>query len=181
MHNETPNPAQGGKKTSSQKPVFFYILILCIASFLLMALSFAMHQRSSRETLGQLETSFHATIEEIQETQEQIMALEKELTETRETLEDSNTRLTETAAALAAAEKESEAMEALYVLQQKYSTGLYQECLTLAEQMEAEGLVAALSPIPIQSEIGGTVTAPYNRYLQFREAAAAKLAYNGES
>ena len=65
----------------SRKPVVLYILILFIAAFLLMALSFAMQQRSNREALGDLETSFNATIAEIQETQEQILALEKQLDE----------------------------------------------------------------------------------------------------
>ena len=181
MSNEAKNTPQEPKKPSNQKPVFFYILILCIAAFLLMALSFAMHQRSNREALGQLQTSFNATIEEIQETQEQILALEQELDSAKDQLAAAQQDIADGDAALAAAQREAEAMEALYVLQQKYSAGLYQECLTLAEQMEADGLVSLLSPIPITSEVGGTVTAPYTRYLQFREAAAQKLAYNAEN
>ena len=169
MSNETP-------KTPSRKPVVLYIMILCIAAFLLMALSFAMHQRSNREALGNLETSFNATIAEIQETQEQILALEKQLDEANDKIAAMEAEAADTAAALETAEKEAEAMEALYILQQKYSAGLYEECLTLVSHMETTGLVKALSPIPLASENGGTVTSPYNRFLQFKEAAQANLA-----
>ena len=40
-----------------KKPVVVYIMILFIAAFLLMALSFFMHQRSNSEVLGELQNS----------------------------------------------------------------------------------------------------------------------------
>lgn len=168
MSNETPN-------TPSKKPVVLYILILFIAAFLLMALSFAMQQRSNRQVLGDLETSFNATIAEIQETQEQLIALEKDLDEANDRIADMEAAAAEAAAALEASQLEADAMEALYVLQQKYSAGAYEECRTLMAQIEADGLVKALSPIPLATENGSTVTAPYNRYLQFKEAVEAQL------
>lgn len=173
---ETPvSPAPEEKKSSAKKPVITYIMILFIAAFLLMALSFAMHQRSNQEALGKLETSFNATIVEIQETQEQILELERQLDEANDLLETVQIQLDETTANLEKANLQQEATEALYVLQQKYAYGLYQECVTLAEQMESTGLTAALSPNPITTETGASVTAPYSRYLQLKEAASAKL------
>ena len=160
----------------SRKPVVLYILILFIAAFLLMALSFAMQQRSNREALGDLETSFNATIAEIQETQEQILALEKQLDEANDRITAMEGEAAEAAAALEASQLEAKAMEALYVLQQTYAAGAYEDCQTLMAKMEADGLVKALSPIPIAGENGTTITAPHNRYLQFKEAVQAKLA-----
>lgn len=183
MSNETPmnNTPQEAKPASTKKPVVIYIMILCIAAFLLMALSFAMHQRSNREALGELETSFNATIAEIQETQERILDLEKQLDSANDQLSGVQAQLEETTSALEQSQLQQEATQALYVLQQKYSHGLYQECVLLAQQMETDGLVSGLSPHPITTETGGTVTAPYTRYLQLKEAAAAKLAYNTQN
>ena len=177
MNNETPKntPQPDSSKPSVKKPVIVYIMILFIAAFLLMALSFAMHQRSNREAIGDLETSFNATIAEIQETQERILVLEKDLDAANNQIDSLQTDVTDANTALHAAELEADAMEALYILQQKYSAGLYEECLTFAKQMESSGLSKALSPIPIVTEGGTTITAPYNRYLQFKEACEKKL------
>jgi uroporphyrin-3 C-methyltransferase len=178
MTNETPNNTtpQNTSKTSAKKPVIIYIMILFIAAFLMMALSFAMHQRSNQEALGDLETSFHATIAEIQETQERILELEKSLDAANDQILALESDVANTATALQNAELEANAMEALYILQQKYSAGSYEECLAFAEQMENTGLSKALSPIPITTEDGTTITAPYSRYLQFKEACENKLA-----
>ena len=48
------------EKPAKSKPVVVYIMILFIAAFLLMALSFLMHQRSNTEALGQLQNSVSA-------------------------------------------------------------------------------------------------------------------------
>ena len=155
-------------------------MILFIAAFLLMALSFAMSQRSHREAIGKLETSFHATVEEIQSTQEQILALEKELNTAKDQLEHAESLLEDTSSELEGIQKEQDAMQTLYLLEQKYAVGLYQECVTIAEQMESNGLLSSLSHVPVSSETGGTVTAPYTRYQQLKEAALEKLAYNAQ-
>ena len=175
MSNEAPKTP-----VPSRKPVVLYILILFIAAFLLMALSFAMQQRSNREALGDLETSFNATIAEIQETQEQLIVLEKDLDEANDRISAMETDAAVAAAALKASQLEADALEALYVLQQKYSAGAYEECQALMLKMETDGLVKALSPIPIITE-NGTVTAPYNRYLQFKEAVQIKLSADAAS
>ena len=44
---ETPAPAPEDTPSTGKKPVVIYIMILFIVAFLLMALSFLMHQRSN--------------------------------------------------------------------------------------------------------------------------------------
>ena len=43
-----------------KKPVVVYIMVLFIAAFLLMAWSFASHQRSNTEAIGELQSSVTA-------------------------------------------------------------------------------------------------------------------------
>ena len=60
-------PAADSQETTpkGKKPVVVYIMILFIVAFLLMALSFMMHQRSNSEVLGELQDSVSA-MQEIQ-------------------------------------------------------------------------------------------------------------------
>ncbi len=58
-------------------------MILFIVAFLLMALSFLMHQRSNSEVLGELQDSVSA-MQEIQDTQDQILDLQKQLSDAEE-------------------------------------------------------------------------------------------------
>ena len=162
------------------KPVFIYIMILFIAAFLLMALSFAMHQRSNTEALGQLQNSFHATMEDIQETQLKITELEKELAQTKESLEETTAKADEAEAQLDAAEIDLEALLSLYAIQQKYSAGDYEGCALLIEEMESSGL-AALLPSSQMSTSAGSVTAPSVRFQQFKYAVQQKLAEQTET
>lgn len=99
-----------------KKPVVIYIMILFIAAFLLMAWSFASHQRSNTEALGRLQSSVSA-MQEVQDLQDQVIALQRELaetqrelTESREALKDlaeTQKELTETRKALEALEKQA--------------------------------------------------------------------------
>ena len=66
------------EKPAKSKPVVVYIMILFIAAFLLMALSFLMHQRSNTEAFGQLQNSVSA-MQEVQANQEKIIELQEEL------------------------------------------------------------------------------------------------------
>jgi signal transduction histidine kinase len=75
---------------AGKKPVVIYIMILFIAAFLLMALSFFMHQRSNTEALGELQHSVNA-MQEVQVSQEKII----ELQETVDELEERNAALEE--------------------------------------------------------------------------------------
>ena len=49
---ETPSSAPEETPSTGKKPVVIYIMILFIVAFLLMALSFLMHQRSNSEVIG---------------------------------------------------------------------------------------------------------------------------------
>ena len=51
---EVPQESRAGK----QKPVFIYILILFTVAFVLILLSFGMHQRSNQQVLGELKEIF---------------------------------------------------------------------------------------------------------------------------
>ena len=74
------------EKPAKSKPVVVYIMILFIAAFLLMALSFLMHQRSNTEALGQLQNSVSA-MQEVQANQEKIIELQEELNDAQKALE----------------------------------------------------------------------------------------------
>ena len=65
---ETPSSAPEETPSTGKKPVVIYIMILFIVAFLLMALSFLMHQRSNSEVLGELQDSVTA-MQEVQATQ----------------------------------------------------------------------------------------------------------------
>ena len=162
------------------KPVFVYIIILFMAAFLLMGLSFLMHQRSNTQALGQLQTSFNSTIEEIQETQLRITELEKELVKTKEALADAEETASEATTLLDAAEIDLEGQRMLYIIQQKYSAGDYGACAALIAEMEESGLAALLPSTPITTDYG-SVTAPFIRFQQFKYAVEEKLAEQAES
>lgn len=98
-----------------KKPVVIYIMILFIAAFLLMAWSFASHQRSNTEALGRLQSSVTA-MQEVQDLQDRVIGLQKELAETQRELTEARDALKE----LAQTQKElAEAREALEALEKK--------------------------------------------------------------
>lgn len=158
----------------SKKPVVMYIMILFIAAFLLMALSFLMHQRSNTEVLGKLQNSVTA-MQEVQELQDRIIELQEEMSDMEDTLSDKETALEKAQSAaekqqatyvsdLAAAEKETEALLELYTLQQQFSAGDYDACMETMQFMETQGLVELL---PKEDD---AVTPPAQRYEQLKEA-----------
>ena len=159
-----------------KKSVFTYIMIMFIAAFLLMALSFFTHQRSNEEAITQLETSFHATIQDIQENQEKLMALEEQLDaarEEREALEEQHKKeLAAQDSVIAAKERLLEAMTSLYSLQQTYSARDYETCKALIDAMEADGIPSLLGSIGAEKG----VTPPALRYQQLKEAVENILA-----
>lgn len=161
-------------KPAKSKPVVVYIMILFIAAFLLMALSFLMHQRSNSEALGELQNSVSA-MQEVQASQERVIGLQEELAEVKSQLDEAVTRA-ETAEEQAAAnlverdmfERRSEALLALYQLQQHYSARELDACQELIRQFEA-GLADSL---PQEDDSG--VTPPAERYQELKEAVEAK-------
>lgn len=170
----TPAPQEEKPSQGGNKPVVIYIMILFIAAFLLMALSFFMHQRSNTEALGQLQNSV-STMQEVQANQEKIIDLQDKLAVAEEELDETQTKLEEVQAESEAAQKalqqEKEALQALYTLQQQYLTQNFEGCAKTIEKAEAAGLPNLLSD---KSENG--VTAPAVRWRELKEAVEAKLA-----
>ena len=154
-------------EVKDRKPVVVYIMILFIAAFLLMALSFFMHQRSNTEVLGQLQSSVSA-MQEAQETQEHVMQLQRELESAQEIIHTLKANAEETQAALQDAERTIDALLELYRLQQQYLTQDYGACRETVAAFEAAGRE---SDLPVDLENG--VTAPAERYRQLKEAVEA--------
>ena len=161
---ETPLPQE---ESQGKKPVVVYIMILFIVAFLLMALSFLMHQRSNTEALGQLQNSVSA-MQEVQDVQDTVIHLQEELDKAEDEMDGLNKQLQEKDAAVADAAKDTEAMLALYTLQQQYSAGNYDACLATMQRMEDEGLIARLP------KENAEVTSPAQRYAQLKEAVLNK-------
>ena len=171
--NAAGTPTPHDEKEGGNKPVVVYIMILFIAAFLLMALSFFMHQRSNTEALGELQNSV-STMQEVQATQEKIIDLQDKLAITEDELDRVNDKLKayqqEQEAARKALELENQALRALYALQQQYLTLDVAGCAKTIQDAEAAGLPAALSD---KSE--GGVTSPAVRWQQLRDAVVAKM------
>ena len=161
---ETPLPQE---ESQGKKPVVVYIMILFIVAFLLMALSFLMHQRSNTEALGQLQNSVSA-MQEVQAVQDKVIQLQEELDKAEDEMDGLNKQLQEKDAAVADAAKDTEAMLALYTLQQQYSAGNYDACLATMQRMEDEGLIARLP------KENAEVTSPAQRSAQLKEAVLNK-------
>ena len=151
-----------------KKPVVVYIMILFIAAFLLMALSFFMHQRSNSEVIGELQDSVTA-MQEVQATQDALLDLQNQLDEAQTTIDALESSAEETDAALAEAQRENQALLALYTIQQQYSAGDLAGCQASIDAFEASEYRDAL---PETAEEG--VTPPSQRYAQLKEAAEAR-------
>ena len=153
-------PSAGAEK-KSKKPVIIYIMIMFIVAFLLMALSFFMHQRTNTEALGELQESV-TTIQQVQADQEKIIALQEELSEAQEQLETQ-------AADAESAGKVTEALLHLYYLELHYDLQQFDACKADLREMEEEGLVDFL-PENDKADL----PAPAQRYQPLKEAVAAK-------
>ena len=158
------------EKPTGKKPVVIYIMVLFIVAFLLMALSFVMHQRSNSEVLGELQNSVSA-MQEIQTTQDALLDLQDQLDDAEEAMEALESAGKETQAALEAAELENRALLALYQLQQLYAAGDLDGCRETIAAIEAEDLTSAL---PEKAAEG--VTTPADRYQQLKDAVEARTA-----
>lgn len=170
----SPAPQEENNSQGGNKPVVVYIMILFIAAFLLMALSFFMHQRSNTEALGELQHSV-STMQEVQANQEKIIDLQDKLAVAEEELNRVSEKLEKSEQERDAQEKalrqEQDALLALYALQQNYLNQNLDACIKTIEDAENAGLPAKLSAI---SDAG--VTAPAIRWQQLKEAVEAKLA-----
>mgnify|MGYP000001498514 FL=1 len=161
-------PASSETPETGKKPVIIYILILFLAAFLLMFLSMLSHQRSNTEALGQLQNSVSA-IQEIQATQEQIIELQKRLDETEAERDEAKEELKVISDSISDLEKTSQALMALYNLQQEYLTGNLDGCLLTLQEISDQHLDELL---PSANTEG--VTPPAQRYQELKEAILNK-------
>lgn len=161
-------PASSETPETGKKPVIIYILILFLAAFLLMFLSMLSHQRSNTEALGQLQNSVSA-IQEIQATQDQIIELQKRLDKTETERDEAKEELKVISDSISDLEKTSQALLALYNLQQEYLTGNLDGCLLTLQEISDQHLDELL---PSANTEG--VTPPAQRYQELKEAILNK-------
>ena len=161
-------PASSETPETGKKPVIIYILILFLAAFLLMFLSMLSHLRSNTEALGQLQNSVSA-IQEIQATQEQIIELQKRLDKTETERDEAKEELKVISDSISDLEKTSQALLALYNLQQEYLTGNLDGCLLTLQEISDQHLDELL---PSANTEG--VTPPAQRYQELKEAILNK-------
>ena len=149
---------------SNKEPVVVYIMILFIVAFLLMALSFFMHQRSNTEALGELQNSVSA-MQEIQATQDKVIQLQEELDKTEDEMDALKDQVQEAEDRVAEKQREVDALTGLYTLQQQFSAGDLDACRQTMQDLEDAGLVDLLS-----KDSSNGVTSPAERYQQLKEA-----------
>lgn len=167
---ETPSSAPEEMPSTGKKPVVIYIMILFIVAFLLMALSFLMHQRSNSEVLGELQDSVSA-MQEIQTTQDALLDLQGQLDDAQDTIDELESQAEVSSQELTDAQQEAEALLALYTLQQQYSAGDLAGCQASIEAFEANGYAAALP-----DTAGEGITPPAQRYAQLKDAVESRTA-----
>lgn len=161
---ETPSQTD---KPGGKKPVVVYIMVLFIAAFLLMSLSFLMHQRSNSEVLGQLETSVSA-LQTIQAVQDENLQLQEELTQAQEYQESLKSDLASREMEIILLQDRQNAMLSLYTLMQQYANGEYDACRQTVQDMENSGAAALLSDLDLSA-----ATDPAQRYQELKEAIMA--------
>lgn len=160
-----------GKKT-----VVVYIMVLFIAAFLLMAWSFASHQRSNTEAIGQLQSSVTA-MQGVQDLQNRVISLQDELEEAQEEI-----RKLEQEANLLELEREAgnrqyAALARLYSLERSYSAENLEACRKIIDGMEEDGLAICLNSNPSNLEQEpGIIVSAQDRYQQLKEAVETREA-----
>lgn len=157
-HNQTPAAPSGGG--GGNKPVVVYIMVLFIAAFLLMALSFFMHQRSNTEVMGEIQSSVSA-MQELQNSQETIDQLQKELEAAQETaavFQEANETARNQASLLEhQLERTQEAMDWFWQLNEAYIREDTETCREILETMNSNQ------------------ESPMSEYLPENSAAAARF------
>lgn len=170
---EAPAPSQKPLKPAG-KPVIMYIMILFIAAFLLMALSLIMHQRTTSEGIGQLQSSF-STMANMQTQQEKVIELQDELSLAKDDIirleNELQAQKDDAKAEADALEDENDALLSLYHLQNAWLNENYDLCRTTIQTMETLGLAQIL---PVQKEY--TLPSPAETYDAIKADVEAKLA-----
>ena len=147
-----------GKKSSDGKhPVLLYIMILFVAAFLLMGLSFLSSQHRNSQALGELQNSVSA-LQEMQNSQDKLLQMQQQLYD----LERANEKLT---SELESSSKQAAALQALNALQLKWLQLDLDGCRKILDDMADRDLASAL---PKSSDYG--TTAPAKRYEELKNA-----------
>ena len=152
-------PATPPRHQKGRSHILIYILILFIAAFFLMTLSFLSHQRSNEQVMGQLNTNvsslqkMQTALEENVLLLEQVSAQEQEIDALEDALDAAKAAESQSKETISALEKTSEqqktqletlqntvaAMNALTKLQQLLISGDMDACRTWIASMEAAG------------------------------------------
>ena len=160
-----------------KKPVVLYIMILFIAAFLLMAWSFASHQKSNTEAIGRLQSSVNA----MQGVQERVVSLQKELDDAQDQIEDLERDLSLREMEMEAYNRQYQALGNLYTLERLYRQENLEGCREIIDSMEAEDLVVCLSDSLSDSDRElGIAVSNQARYQQLKEAVEAREAEAAE-
>lgn len=160
-----------------KKPVVLYIMVLFIAAFLLMAWSFASHQKSNTEAIGKLQSSVTA----MQGVQDRVITLQKELDEAQDQIKDLERDLSLRQMEMEAHDRQYTALARLYSLERLYRLENLESCREIIDSMEAEDLITCLRDklSDSQRELGFTVS-DRDRYQQLKEAVEAREAEAAE-
>lgn len=166
------SPEESGNSAGpvEKKPVVVYIMVMFMAAFLLMAWSFATHQRNNTEAIGRLQSSVTA----MEGAQDRVISLQKELEEAQKAIQELERGAVLRDSELDAYGRQYEALSCLYALERLYRQEDLESCREIIDRMEEEELVVCLSDSlsPSEQELGIAVS-DRERYQQLKEALAA--------
>lgn len=161
------------EENTGKKPVVLYIMILFIAAFLLMAWSFASHQRSNTEAIGKLQSSVTA----MQGVQDRMLTLQDELEAAQAQVGELERQAELKDSEMAAYNRQYTALANLYSLERLYRQENLESCRKIIDRMEAEDLVVCLSDsLPDSERQLGLTVSSRERYQQLKEAVEAREA-----
>lgn len=156
-----------------KKPVVVYIMVLFIAAFLLMAWSFASHQRSNTEAIGELQSSVTA----MRGVQDRVVTLQDELEAAQGKIQELERQAELREYELEAGNRHSRALEGLYALERLYRQENLESCRKVIDRMEEEDLAVCLSDnLPLSERELGLTVSPRERYHQLKEAVETREA-----
>lgn len=168
------NGMSSQKASDGKHPVLIYIMILFVAAFLLMGLSFLSSQRRNSQTLGELQSS----VSEIQNDRQHIEALQAQLDAAHTEIDTLEQDLNHSEVSLRDAEGRAKtqhdaytALNLLYQLQQNYIAGNYDRCRTLIELIEFGGYPALMDGDSAHQDTG--IVPPSALYQEIKEAISA--------
>ena len=166
----TPQETRSRKPRKRQAPVYTYLIILFLAAFLLLALSYFMQQRNLAgmgESLDHLKESVSSMqgLEGIQEENEALRTENEELKQQVEDLTSERDSLLSTKDELAQVKQTADALEWLRQIQVLYEQEYYRYARPLIQEFEATGLPASLPDSSVvDTAKDGSVESPAAAY-----------------